>query len=98
MSILVGMASGAGAVGQAEFTADVFGLPAGPHATAFAGLLGRDFLAHMRFTYDGPAGTYELLDYKSVSTVHRPQPSGPGVAAKKKKAKEQKKARRKNRR
>lgn len=98
MSILVGMASGSGGMGQAEFTADVVGLPAPAYATAYAGLLGRDFLAHVRFSYDGPAGTYELVDYKAVSTVHRPQPSGPDPAAKRAKAKQQKKARRKNRR
>jgi hypothetical protein len=46
-----------------HFSADVFAIPpvaelARPHV----GLLGRDFLQYARFDYDGPSGTYRLID------------------------------------
>jgi len=52
-----------GIAGQIEFSADVIAVPpvaevARPHV----GLLGRDFLQFVRFEYDGPSGTYRLID------------------------------------
>lgn len=45
---------------NAEFTAEVIGGPDGPIRHDHSGLLGRDFLANFRLTYDGPSGTYEV--------------------------------------
>lgn len=43
------------------FAHDIVGMPTPFSSTAkFHGLLGRDFLSHFRFTYDGPAGTFDL--------------------------------------
>ncbi|HEV2064288.1 MAG TPA: hypothetical protein VGS00_07040 [Thermoanaerobaculia bacterium] len=49
---------------QAVFLADVVGMPAPPHPTPHVGLLGRDFLQHVRLVYDGPKGGFEIIDYR----------------------------------
>lgn len=46
---------------NAEFNAEVIGGPASPFAQAHAGLLGRDFLEHFEFTYNGPKGRCDLV-------------------------------------
>ena len=57
--------------GHIQFSADVFAIPpvaelARPHV----GLLGRDFLQFVRFEYDGPSGTYRLVDEKPHRIGH----------------------------
>jgi len=52
-----------GTMEEIRFSADVVAVPpvmelARPHV----GLLGRDFLQSVRFEYDGPSGTYRLID------------------------------------
>ncbi|MGH9399497.1 MAG: hypothetical protein ACRD00_03950 [Thermoanaerobaculia bacterium] len=65
MSIVVAMKENeTGPSHQAVFLADVIGMPAPPHLTSHVGLLGRDFLQHVRLVYDGPRGRFEIIDYR----------------------------------
>lgn len=57
------------------FMADVAGVPSPPVDLPHAGLLGRDFLAMVKLTYDGPAGRWEISDSRHV------RPSSSGKAA-----------------
>lgn len=60
---------------QAIFLADVVGMPAPPHSTSHVGLLGRDFLQHVRLIYDGPRGRFEIIDdrYEGVPLESMPK-------------------------
>lgn len=45
---------------QGTFSTQAVGMPNGPHDRNYIGLLGRDFLQYMRFTYHGREGRFEL--------------------------------------
>jgi hypothetical protein len=52
-----------GAIAEIRFSADVVAIPpVAELARAHVGLLGRDFLQHVRFEYDGPRGVYRIID------------------------------------
>jgi len=52
-----------GDVEAIRFSADVVAVPpVAEFARPHVGLLGRDFLQLVRFEYDGPSGTYRLID------------------------------------
>ncbi len=80
MSITIGMSEdGTGAPGQAVFSADVVGTPSPPKPLTHVGLLGRDFLQHVKLVYDGPAGAFDLIDYRHVSEPRRSIPKPPAL-------------------
>lgn len=64
-----------------NFSANVVGMPAPNHKSAHYGLIGRDFLRHFRFTYDGPTGTFEIFHPARIQIPERqlaaPQPAKP---------------------
>lgn len=65
----------AGQRGEMRFAADVVAVPPVPElARPHVGLLGRDFLQHVRFEYDGPRGTYALVDDGPPSEVSSGRP------------------------
>ena len=41
---------------------DIIGMPASSHHADMRGVLGRDFLRHVRLVYDGPNATFELAE------------------------------------
>ena len=43
------------------FTEDIVGMPAPERPEPYVGLLGRDFLRHYRFVYDGPQALFRLI-------------------------------------
>lgn len=76
MSITIGMVEDGsrGTVLPAQFVANVAGVASPPRPLTHVGLLGRDFLSHVRLLYDGPKGSFELIDYRHVSQPRRPLP------------------------
>lgn len=46
---------------QVEFTTDVVGMPSPSIQFDHVGLLGRDFLAHVKFIYDGQSGRFDIV-------------------------------------
>jgi hypothetical protein len=75
MAVGIGMGEdGTGAALQKIFFAEVAGTPSPPIPWQHVGLLGRDFLQFLRLVYDGPQGTFELIDYQHVSVPQRPMP------------------------
>jgi hypothetical protein len=96
MSITLGMSDGAVPV-PVTFAAEVIGMPSPPVPQQHVGLLGRDFLSHFRFTYDGPSGSFEIDSGQRPPPAKRPHGLG-DKAAKKAKRDAQKRARRKSRR
>jgi hypothetical protein len=79
MSITIGMEEdgSAGTVLPAQFVANVAGVGSPPKPLTHVGLLGRDFLSHVRLLYDGPKGEFEIIDYRHVSRPRRPLPKPP---------------------
>lgn len=65
MQISISMKDSFGHDGVGVFVADVCGMPSPPKPTKHKGLLGRDFLRYFRFSYDGPAGCYEIVDVEA---------------------------------
>lgn len=59
MSVSIGMSDGTN-TGFAAFETEVIGMASPPRPQGHQGLLGRDFLRHMRFVYNGPTGTFEV--------------------------------------
>ena len=83
------------------FSSDVVAMPSPPTDTArrpHVGLIGRDFLRHIRLVYDGPSGSFELIDQNAppLGPAAGPQPATPDRRKTKRKA--QKVARKRNRR
>jgi len=58
MSIMIAMEDDAGRPHKGSWVGDVVGMDAAKQG--HGGLMGRDFLRHFRFQYDGRAGTFEL--------------------------------------
>ena len=89
------------------FGAEVIGMSSPPKPQQHAGLLGRDFLSHMKLVYDGPHGAFELIpEVPAGAAPARPTPAG-GASARptpidkskaKGKRKEARRARKRNRR
>lgn len=79
MNVTIGMVENgsAGMVLPAQFVANVAGVASPPKPLTHVGLLGRDFLSHVRLVYDGPRGEFELVDYRHVSQPRRPLPKPP---------------------
>jgi hypothetical protein len=65
MQISIVMKDSFGHSGVGKFVADVCGMPSPPQPTKHRGLLGRDFLRYFRFSYDGTAGSYEIVDVEA---------------------------------
>lgn len=61
MEMLVRMFDGGGRAHDVAIGQDVVGMEPRPHRRADFGLLGRDYLAKMRFIYDGPRGAFSLI-------------------------------------
>jgi len=78
MSITISMKEdGTGVGGQAFFVTNVAGVASPPKPLTHIGLLGRDFLSHVRLLYDGPKGEFELVDYRHVSQRRKAAPKPP---------------------
>jgi hypothetical protein len=79
MSITIGMEEdgSGGTVLPAQFVANVAGVASPPKPLTHVGLLGRDFLSHVRLLYDGPKGEFEIIDYRHVSRPRLPLPKPP---------------------
>jgi hypothetical protein len=93
--IEIGMADPQGNTMAGRFVADVYGVKALGHVD---GLLGRDFLRHFRFVYNGPDGTFEIIDQNHGSQPLSHERPSPATAAKTKAKKKKAEAdRRKNR-
>ena len=99
MAIAIMMADSSGTnQGPAIFTADVVGVPSPETPQVHKGLLGRDFLMHVRFVYEGQKGEFQIIDTRT-------KPVGSGKSktafdrkkAKAKKKKQQQASRKKNR-
>lgn len=87
---------------EVTFVAEVIGMSSPPTPQEHVGLLGRDFLRHFRFTYDGPRGEFELVPEKQGTPVNAAGLHAAKVVhdhgKKKAKRKEARKARKRNRR
>ena len=59
MAITIGMSSGRDTA-EVTFATHVVGMKSMPQANQCQGLLGRDFLQHFLFHYNGPAGRFEI--------------------------------------
>lgn len=53
------------------FREDVVGMRAPDDTQAYVGLLGRDFLVHFEFTYDGPKASFVLSRNRPVPKLRR---------------------------
>ncbi len=61
----IGMQDTQGKTAVVTFESDMAGIPSAPSQSPHQGLIGRDFLGHLKLVYDGPKGTFALVDYKS---------------------------------
>lgn len=76
LTVVLAMSDDVTGVGiDVNFSANVIGMPAPNHESAHYGLIGRDFLRHFRFTYDGPKGTFEIFYPLSVQVPDRQLPA-----------------------
>jgi hypothetical protein len=96
LAIVIAVDDGRRNPSEMQFSADVVAVPPVPElGRPHVGLLGRDFLSHVRFEYDGPRGEYRII---------RDAPAGASpatlrdVAARKDRRRRERDARRKNRR
>lgn len=79
MTLQLATATDSGHLFNVTFGTDVVGIAAPPKPGTH-GLLGRDFLSHVRFVYDGPEHRWEIADHRAP-----PAPSGrPGSKARRK--------------
>ncbi len=114
MAIGIGMSPNPGEAGADAQTvwyhSEVIGVPDAKAQVEYKGLLGRDFLAAFRLTYDGPTATYEIIDRRDElrkvapesPVAENPNPSikphgGQKTQKAKTRRKNQRAARRKNR-
>ncbi len=66
LGINIGVSDRDGNRGEMKFWADIVAVPPVPDLTRpHVGLLGRDFLQYVRFEYDGPQGTYSIIDERA---------------------------------
>ena len=80
MAIVIGMSEdGTGAGHQANFVADVVGTPSPPVPLTHVGLIGRDFLKYMKLVYDGPKGTFDIIDETHVSQRYKAPRNPPAL-------------------
>lgn len=101
LQIAIKAADNAGHSGWMTFSSDVVAVPSPPTPTEqrpHVGLLGRDFLQHIRLIYDGPSATFELVDMNAPRLGPAPGPRPTTPDKRKAKRKAQKAARRRNRR
>lgn len=61
MSLGLEVGDGMGNNRTLVFKEDIVGMPVPQKPEQYAGLLGRDFLRHFRFVYDGPNARFELI-------------------------------------
>ena len=61
MEMIVRMVDAADIAHDVTFRLAIVGLEPRPHRVAGFGLLGRDYLAGLRFAYDGPRGVFTLV-------------------------------------
>ena len=71
--IAVADATGKGIIG---LETDVVGVPASAGHAEMKGLLGRDFLRHLRLVYDGPTATFELSEQIIAKPADAKSPLG----------------------
>jgi predicted aspartyl protease len=93
---------GDGQVLAITFSTEVIGMSSPPQPREHVGLLGRDFLRHMKLVYDGPRGSFELIPeiqdaHESDAPTTRHSKLTRGRAKATPKRKEARQARRKNR-
>jgi hypothetical protein len=68
LMIELGVGDRAGNHGRVYFLSDIVAVePAGQVERLHVGLLGRDFLSHVRFVYDGPKGEFAIIDERAPS-------------------------------
>lgn len=66
MSIGLEVGDGLGNNLTVVFKEQVVGMPPPAHPEEYVGLLGRDFLRHFEFTYDGPNARFSLARHRST--------------------------------
>lgn len=71
MSLTIGMADPRGTARQVTWTSEVVGVPSPPSPAEHVGLLGRDFLRHVRLVYEGAEGTFQLQSKDDTATKSR---------------------------
>lgn len=76
MNINIGMDDN-GKHAETVYIADVVGVPSCPRE--HSGLIGRDFLSHVHFSYNGPKGTFEI---EPVHFTAPPQGAQPQLSTK----------------
>ena len=79
------------------FTSDVAGVPSPTFSAEHQGLIGRDFLQHVRFVYDGPKGQFEIIDYRAQGSTPAVSKARRKTLKQKSKAKAKRKTARKSR-
>jgi hypothetical protein len=85
--------------GAMKFWADVVAVPPVPElARPHVGLLGRDFLQYVRFEYDGPKGSYSIIDERASPIGRDPRSGSTAKKARSDRRRPQRPARRKRRR
>jgi len=93
LSVKIGLTDGS-RVGEILFTSEMVGMNTPPSPRPFNGLLGRDFLRHVRLSYDGPSGYCDIVGVIPDGKPSWAHGQRPGT---KDKRKAQKQARKKNR-
>jgi hypothetical protein len=99
LQFVIGASDHAGRSGLMTFSSDVVAMPSPPTDTVrrpHVGLIGRDFLRHIRFVYDGPSGTFELIDVDAPRLGPAPGPAPARPDNRRTKRKAQKAARYRN--
>ena len=61
MSVVLAMHDGLGTSKSVRFKVDIVGVPTRARDEGYIGLLGRDFLQHFEFLYDGPKARFTLI-------------------------------------
>ncbi len=97
MQMRLKMANHVGVEAQIDFATDVVGAPLLKQGFDCVGLIGRDFLKHVKLVYDGPNGCFEIRSEIAGADNSHSRPSEASRADKKAARKAQKAARRKNR-
>lgn len=76
MQMQIKMADGSGRERAVAFVADIVGMPSSNESIGqHQGLIGRDFLRYVKFVYDGPTGSFEIID-RTTEPPSGPQKTG----------------------
>lgn len=95
MSLTLRMSDALGSAVDLRFSTDMVGMPSPPQPAEHRGLIGRDFLMHVRFVYHGPTGDFWISMPEPTTAPAQPPSTD---RARKDKRKSQRDARRRNRR